>query len=47
MPAINESPIKAHPVTLIVLLGTAAAVVLMGCFPALLQGWIASFYPQL
>ena len=47
MPAINESPIKAHPVTLIVLLGIAAAVVLMGCFPALLQGWIASFYPQL
>jgi NADH-quinone oxidoreductase subunit N len=47
MPAVDETPIKAHPVTLIVLLGIAAAVVLMGCFPALLQAWIASFYPQM
>jgi hypothetical protein len=23
----------------------AAAVVVLGCFPALLQGWIAGFYP--
>jgi NADH-quinone oxidoreductase subunit N len=45
MPAIDESPIKVHPVTIIVLVGIAAAVVLFGCFPALLQGWIASFYP--
>jgi NADH-quinone oxidoreductase subunit N len=44
MPAIDESPIKAHPVTLIVLLAIAAAVVLLGCFPSLLQNWIASFY---
>jgi NADH-quinone oxidoreductase subunit N len=45
VPAVDETPIKAHPVTLVVLLGIAAAVVLLGCFPALLQGWIASFYP--
>ena len=44
MPAIDESPIKAHPVTLFVLLAIAAAVVILGCFPALLQNWIASFY---
>jgi NADH-quinone oxidoreductase subunit N len=47
MPAVDETPIKAHPVTLGVLLLIAAAVVLLGCFPALLQGWIESFYPIL
>ncbi len=45
MPAVSDTPIKAHPVTLIVLLLIAAAVVVLGCFPALLQGWIAGFYP--
>jgi NADH-quinone oxidoreductase subunit N len=44
MPAADEAPIKAHPVTLAVLLLIAAAVVVLGCFPALLQNWIASFY---
>jgi len=44
MPAIDETPIKAHPVTMAVLLFIAAAVVVLGCFPALLQGWIQSFY---
>jgi NADH-quinone oxidoreductase subunit N len=44
MPAIDDSPIKAHPVTLVVLVGIGAAVVLLGCFPALLQGWINSAY---
>jgi len=29
-----------------VLLAIAAAVVVLGCFPALLQGWIESFYPR-
>jgi proton-translocating NADH-quinone oxidoreductase, chain N len=43
MPAVDESPIKAHPVTLITLVAIAAAVVLLGCFPALLQNWIAGF----
>jgi NADH-quinone oxidoreductase subunit N len=47
MPAIDETPIKAHPVTLAVLVGIAAAVVVLGCFPALLQGWIESFYPPM
>jgi len=45
MPAVDETPIKAHPVTLAVLVAIAAAVVVLGCFPALLQGWIQSFYP--
>jgi NADH-quinone oxidoreductase subunit N len=45
MPAIDESPIKAHPVTMAVLVAIAAAVVVLGCFPALLQNWIQSFYP--
>ena len=47
MPAVDESPIKAHPITLIVLLAIASAVVVFGCFPAALQGWIASFYPAM
>jgi NADH-quinone oxidoreductase subunit N len=45
MPAADESRIKTHPVTLAVLVGIAAAVVVLGCFPSLLQGWIDSFYP--
>ena len=44
VPAIDESPIKAHPVTMTVVVAIAAAVVLLGCFPALLQNWIESFY---
>jgi NADH-quinone oxidoreductase subunit N len=44
MPAADETPIQAHPVTLAVLLLIAAAVVVMGCFPAILQSWIAGFY---
>ena len=47
MPAADESRIKAHPVTMAVLVLIAAAVVVLGCFPALLQNWIASFYPAL
>ena len=43
LPAIDEAPIKAHPVTLVVLLAIAAAVVLLGVFPSLLQSWIAGF----
>jgi len=45
MPGTDEAPIAVHPVTLAVLLVVAAGVVLLGCFPALLQGWIAGFYP--
>ena len=44
MKPVDEAPIRVHPVTLIVLLAIAAAVVALGCFPALLQNWIASFY---
>jgi NADH-quinone oxidoreductase subunit N len=39
-PATDESPIRVHPVTLLVLLLVAAGVVVLGCFPALLAGWI-------
>jgi NADH-quinone oxidoreductase subunit N len=44
LPAVDDAPIKAHPVTVAVLVLIAAAVVVLGCFPALLQNWIASFY---
>jgi NADH-quinone oxidoreductase subunit N len=47
MPAIEDTPIVVHPVTLLVLVGIAGAVVVLGCFPQLLQGWIASFFPVL
>jgi NADH-quinone oxidoreductase subunit N len=47
MPAADESPIHANPVTLTVLLLIAAAVVILGCFPALLQSWITGFYPAM
>ncbi len=45
MPAADETPIKANPITLGVLVLIAAAVLVLGCFPALLQNWITSFYP--
>jgi len=45
MPAVDDTSIKAHPVTMAVLVAIAAAVVILGCFPSLLQGWIQSFYP--
>jgi NADH-quinone oxidoreductase subunit N len=37
--------IAVAPVTLMVLVGIAAAVVVLGCFPSLLQSWIEGFYP--
>jgi NADH-quinone oxidoreductase subunit N len=40
---VDESRISVHPVTMFVLLLVTAGVVVLGCFPALLQGWIASF----
>jgi NADH-quinone oxidoreductase subunit N len=45
-PAEN-APLHASPVTILVLLVIAAAVVLMGCFPALLQNWIAGLYSSM
>jgi NADH-quinone oxidoreductase subunit N len=49
LPAADDLPdgtisIRVEPVTMIVLVAIAAAVVVMGCFPALLQGWIAGFW---
>ncbi|HEY1902508.1 MAG TPA: proton-conducting transporter membrane subunit, partial [Terracidiphilus sp.] len=43
MPGIDESPIRVHPVVMAVLVAIAAAVVLLGCFPAILGNWIGSF----
>ena len=43
MPAVDETPIKAHPVTMGVLVLIALGVVVLGCFPAVLQGWIEGF----
>jgi len=43
MPAVDESPIKVHPVAMLVLLAIAAAVVLTGCFPAVLSSWIGGY----
>ena len=47
MPAVDNTPLKVHPLTMLVLLVIAAGVVVLGCFPALLQGWIASFYTSM
>jgi NADH-quinone oxidoreductase subunit N len=44
MKAVDETPIQVHPTTMFVLLMIAASVVVLGCFPALLQNWISSFY---
>jgi NADH-quinone oxidoreductase subunit N len=46
MAGLEDSRIKVPPVTLGVLLLIGAAVLVLGCFPALLQSWIASFYGQ-
>jgi NADH-quinone oxidoreductase subunit N len=43
MTAVDASPIKVHPITMAVLVAIAAAVVLLGCFPTLLGGWIGTF----
>jgi NADH-quinone oxidoreductase subunit N len=45
MPAVDETPIKAHPITMAVLLLIAAAVVVLGCFPSLLGDWISCLSP--
>lgn len=47
MPAADETPLRAHPVTLAVLGLIGAAVLVLGCLPALVQSWIAGFYPHL
>jgi len=45
--AIEQTPIKAHPITMAVLVAIAASVVLLGCFPTLLGDWIESYYQVL
>jgi NADH-quinone oxidoreductase subunit N len=45
MQAADETAIQAPAITMMVLVGIATAVVVLGCFPALLQGWIEGFYP--
>jgi NADH-quinone oxidoreductase subunit N len=42
-PAGRSEKISVPAVSMIVLVAVAVAVVVMGCFPALLQGWIAGF----
>ena len=44
VPAVDETRITAHPVTMAVLVLIAVSVVVLGCFPALLQEWMANFY---
>jgi NADH-quinone oxidoreductase subunit N len=43
MPAIDESPLKVHPVVMAVLTFIAAAVVVIGVDPVLLGRWIQGF----
>ena len=39
-----HAPVKVNPVNLAVLVAVAAGVVILGCFPALLGGWINGFF---
>jgi len=43
MPAVDKTPIRASHITMITLQLITAAVVVLGCFPELLQRWIAGF----
>jgi NADH-quinone oxidoreductase subunit N len=43
MQPVSESRIEVHPITTLVLLAIAAAVVLVGCFPTLLGARIEGF----
>ena len=45
MQAVDETAVRVPAITMMVLVVIAAAVVVLGCFPALLQGWIEGFYP--
>jgi NADH-quinone oxidoreductase subunit N len=44
VPAVDETRITVHPVTMTVLVLIAVGVVALGCFPAMLQAWMVSFY---
>jgi NADH-quinone oxidoreductase subunit N len=43
MPAVDETPMRSNAITMSVLVLIAVGVVVLGCFPALLQGWIERF----
>jgi len=43
-PAVDETPIKMHPLTTLVLVLITLTVVVMGCLPTLLQNWIVAAY---
>ena len=45
MPAVEESPMRVRPLTMLVLIAIAAGVILLGCLPALLGGWIGGSFP--
>jgi NADH-quinone oxidoreductase subunit N len=47
MQAVEESPIEVPSVTMAVLLVVMLGVVVLGCFPALLGGWIHGFFPAM
>ena len=47
MQAIDETPIHVNGLTMLLLLAIGAAVIVLGCFPGLLQSWLAGFYPVL
>ena len=47
MPAVDSSPIRVHPITMLVLIAVAAGVLVLGCFPALLGGWIHGLFAGL
>jgi NADH-quinone oxidoreductase subunit N len=44
VPALDDTQIRVHPVTLAALLLVTLWVVMAGCFPAILQGWMQQFY---
>jgi NADH-quinone oxidoreductase subunit N len=43
-PALDGSRLQAHPATMMVLVLISASVVVLGCFPALFEDWMARFY---
>lgn len=44
MPAVDDAPVKVNPVNMAVMVAVAAGVVVLGCYPALLGGWINGFF---
>ena len=44
LPPADEVPVTGNPLTMAVLTLIAVAVLVLGCLPGLMQGWMASFY---